>query len=546
MSSQRLLLLAVAWSALALSTAGPEPVKAAGVALIAALALIRDPPLLARLARSPALLPGALALVLASAFALEPGAALIGSVARAQGVLVGSSTLLLAALAAGLAVDARQQVYRGVALLGAVIASYALLQRFGLDPVDWHGAPDGRPMATLGNANVLGGWLVLSLPLTLMAWRSGGLAWLLSALVQGLALLASGTRGAWLALLAVALLLPLLDRRRWPALLLVLPLLGGLAVLLATLRPESLQDRAYLWRTALQAVREPPALADLEGAPDRWASLRRWTGYGPDQQQPALLAVRADVPGARGEAAGWSADRAHQAVLDGLLEKGVAGVLAALATVLAVAAALRRALADPRRRAEARGLALALAAWALHLQAGFALTGDRTLAWICIGCLLGLAYSPGRAEAARGPVVRVAGGILAGGLLLLAAAATDLVPAAWREPLAPAQSAESAFVRGQALYVLAQQRPGSAARDGFAAAAEAFEQAAALRRYDRDAALAAASARLEQAAADPAAAGPALARARQWIDAAERIDPHDPRLATVRARAAGIPAPSPP
>lgn len=536
MTSQRLLLLALAWAALAVSIAGSEPVKVAGVAAIAALALARDPSLLAQLARSPALLPGALALALAGAFALEPAVALVGSVARAQGVLVGLAALLLAATAAGLSAQARRQVYRGVGMLGGVIAAYALAQRLGLDPVDWHGRPDERPMATLGNANVLAGWLLLALPLTVLAWRLGGVAWLLSVALQGLALLASGTRSAWLSLLAVALLLPLLERRRWRALWLLLPLLAGLAVLLATLRPASVQDRAYLWRSALETLHDPPALTDLSGAPDRWASLRPWTGYGPDQQQ-AALAAGADRPGARADAVGWEADRAHQAVLDSWLETGVIGLVAALVAVLVVASALRRALDDPRTRGEARWLALALGAWALHLQAGFALTGDRILAWACAGCVLGMSLRPRQALPAGVPLRTVAG-LFAGGLLLLAAAASSLVPEAWRQALAPALSAESAFAQGQARYAQARAQGGAPAGAGFAAAAEAFEQAASLRRYDRDAAWAAASARIEQAAAERSPA--ALARAEDWIEAASRLAPRDPRLAPIRARAAEV------
>lgn len=539
MAIQRLLLLAVAWAALALSTAGSETVKAAGVGVIAAVALMRDPRLLARLAGSPALLPGVSALALAAACALEPAVALIGSVDRAQGLLAGISTLLLAAAAAGLTPEARRQVYRGVAVLGGVIAVYALAQRLGLDPIDWHGVPDRRPTATLGNANVLGGWLLLTLPLTLLAWRAGGLAWPLFALLQALALLASGTRGAWLALLAVAMLLPLLDRRHWRLLLLLLPLLAGLAAVLVAWRPESVQDRAFLWRTAVQALREPPALIDLNGTPDRAASLRLWTGYGPDQQRAVLLAARPQAPAVRADAADWEADRAHQALLDRLLETGLAGLLATLVAALAIAAALRRALRDPQLRAEARWLGLALAAWVLHLQAGFALTGDRTLGWVCAGLLLGLTARP--AEAGGAPIpLRATAGVTAGALLVLAAAAIGLVPEAWRQHLAPAQAAEAAFVQGQAYYALAQQQPGSAGRAGFAAAAQAFEQAASLRRYDRDAARAAASARIEEAAADLSVAVPALDRAEHWIGVVEGLDPGDPRLVAIRERAAEV------
>lgn len=519
---------------------GSEPAKVAGVAALAALAL-RDGRLLQTLLARRALGFSLVALCFSAAVAAETAVALIGSAARAQGALIGMVLALLAAHASLLDAAGRRALLRGVALLGGVIAAYALLQRAGLDPWHWRGQPDARPMATLGNPTVLAGWLLLALPLTLLQVRTSPrpLAWALLSLLQAGALLASGTRSAWLALAGVGLLLVASNsRRRW--LLAALPLLAVLALLAATWRPASLQDRAWLWQLATHALVESPVLTDLDGRADALAPLRRWLGYGPDGQQPVLAAARAEVPGVRVDAAGWDADRAHQWVLDRALEGGALGVLAGLVLAVALGRALHRAWCNPHTRAEATALGLALGAWGVHLQAAFALTGDRVLGWICIGMALGLVARTDESPALAARHAWSAGALaMAGGILVLAVAAAGWPPSAWARRWAPALEAEQEFARGQALYAAARDHR-TAAAALYAQSAAAFAQAAALRRYDRDAALAAAAALIEQAAQSGAAAPTALAQARHWTDAAARLDPRDLRLDAVRARLAAV------
>ena len=421
--------------------AGSEPVKVAGVAALVALAL-RDGSVWQALLTQRALVAVLIALSTSVALATEPAVALIGSAARAQGWLAGTAGVLLAAQVSLLDGDGRRALQRGLACLGGAVAAYALLQWAGLDPWHWRGQPDARAMATLGNPTVLAGWLLLTLPLTGLQVKTASrrAPWMMLGVLQAGGLLASGTRSAWLALAATGLLLMAWDaRRRW--LLLGLPILLVLALLAAAWRPASLQDRAWLWQVAVHALVDPPLQVDLAGEPDAQASLRRWVGHGPDGQQPVLAAARARVPGVREEAAGWDADRAHQWALDRALEGGALGVLAGLALAAVVAVRLQRARRDPRTHAEATALCLALGAWAVHLQAAFALTGDRVLGWICIGLVLALAAPAdsrtaarlGRRRRWRAPAVG-----LALGLLLLTLAAVGWVPTAWQQRLAPA------------------------------------------------------------------------------------------------------------
>lgn len=539
------LILAVAWSALAVQPGLSELLKVTGVAILAA-ALCLDRATPAALMRQPALLMLGLVVASSSWFALEP-AVWLGSAARAQGALIALALLVLAAAASRLRAGDRRSVYVAVALLGGLISVHVLLQRAGLDPLSWQGRIDQRPSATLSNATILAGWLLLVLPPTLALavsaarWRG---AWMVLVALQFTALLASGTRSAILALLLVATggwLLGASRTRR--ARLALLTAIVAITVALVAWRPASLQDRAHLWHAAAGALLAPPTLVDLRGQSDPHGWLRPWLGYGCDGQQPALTAATTRGVGARAETAGWVADRAHQGVLDRALEQGAAGLFALLLLLVAVARALwaGKHADDPGRRIQSLALAVALGAWMLHLQASFGLTGDRTLASIWIGIALAL----GRGDEGNGVVAPASGRwgqwvltsaalVAAAGLLLGGLAAGGALPAAISARLAPALAAEREFGLGQQAYAQALATTGSQAAASMLDAAAAFERAVDHRRFDVDAALAAASARIEAAALSGAA--DEVARARAWATAVRRIAPADPRLAAVDAR----------
>lgn len=543
------LTLALAWAALAVAPGLSEPIKVAGVAGCAALVLWA-PADWTWSGRYWSLLAVVTAALFAAAMALEPAVAWLGSVARAQGALIVVALLPLAIAAAALPAQDRHRVYAAAATLGAAVAVYAIAQRLDLDPVAWDGLVQGRPAATLSNASTLAGWLVLLLPLSAyLAWRGPRVRrrWLLATALQGCALLATGTRSAPLALLIVTVVAGAVfgaQRRRHVAALAVVVL--ALTLVAAIWRPASLQDRAQLWRAAAHAVWDPPRVVDLDGAADRHAGWRPWLGYGPDQQQALMAVARADAEGERREAQGLDADRAHQAVLDCLLERGVAGLLAALGMLLTVAYALMRrwraAAAD--ERGETVALAIALGSWLLHLQTSFALTGDRTLAWIWIGFALAASArmqpaSPG--DQARPwdrllPWVRIGAGALLMGAALAAAGA---LPESLLQRLAPALAAERQYLAGQYAYARALNGP-TAASASMVEAAHHFEWAAMLRRYDCDAALGAASAWVETAAISFDAV--ALAKARQWTAACARMRPSDRRIAQLEARMTAVAA----
>jgi O-antigen ligase/tetratricopeptide (TPR) repeat protein len=86
-----------------------------------------------------------------------------------------------------------------------IVAGYGVLQFIGWDPVDWGELPfeAHRAFATYGNPDLLGGFLVLSVPIALgLALVEQRLAWRLVYWVgfglNGLALIVAFTRGAWI------------------------------------------------------------------------------------------------------------------------------------------------------------------------------------------------------------------------------------------------------------------------------------------------------------------------------------------------------------
>jgi drug/metabolite transporter superfamily protein YnfA len=551
-----LLFSAIALASLLVTSTSSESCKVAAVAAVAAIAGCWLPAL--RLARRDACLLGvcALAVSLSTWLALEPRVAIIGSVARAQGGLLAISLLPLCLLASATDVNDRRMLVRAVAVLASFISLYTLLQYLGIDPWVWRGTTAGRPAATLSNATTLAGWLLLTLPPSvalLIVEPSRRWLWGILTTLQAGALLTTGTRSAVLALVLVGVATAMglsLRASRLRMVLLLVPLGALLLFALAVLRPQSLQDRALLWRGAAGALIEPPALHDLEGGGDPHASLRLLVGYGPDQQQPVLAQARTQTFAERPGTEGWDADRAHQWLLDRLLEAGLIGVLVELSLFLLVARTLLKRMrgADGDEHIEAMFLGIALGAWFVHLQVSFPLTGDRTLAWIWIGLALAVGRVSGGGPAPLRTSDRrlrlVVTLLLVPALLLGSLTAGQMLAAPWQTRYAPALAAEQHFLAGQRLYAQALAAEPDAAAATMKFAAGEFAAAAQLRTFDRDAALAAASAWVEAAADDHDRQS--LAAATRWSEAALRVQGPDARWRLVQARidavAATLPA----
>src|SRR5262249_10463236 len=144
------------------------------------------------------------------AFSTDRHQSLFGEQLQHQGVL---TTLLYVAFfyLARVLISDRQQLHRlfvAVAIGATAVASYAILQKLGLDPV-WKGyLPSGRVFSSIGQPNALAGYLVLAIPITAVLAMDQKRPLRVAALVGlGLmigALLLTYSRGGYLGLALVA------------------------------------------------------------------------------------------------------------------------------------------------------------------------------------------------------------------------------------------------------------------------------------------------------------------------------------------------------
>ncbi len=158
--------------------------------------------------------------VAATVFSSDPGQSLIGERRQYQGLL---TTLLYLSffLLARLLVNSTFRLkilFSAVSVGAAVVATYGILQRQGIDPV-WRGASEvQRVFASIGQSNALAAYLVLAVPLSLVMARrarvSGVVIAVIAASVMTIAVLMTESRGGMLGL-SVSVALLGLTWRRW-------------------------------------------------------------------------------------------------------------------------------------------------------------------------------------------------------------------------------------------------------------------------------------------------------------------------------------------
>jgi O-antigen ligase len=338
-------------------------------------------------------------------------------------------------LAATAAFQGQRQVTRLAAVtafVAAVCSVYSVVQRVGLDPLAWTVnvteqsrmavvGPVARPSSTFGNPNFLAAYLVLAIFLSLGGLlstprRQARTLWGVVVALQGVGLLLTQTRGAWIAaaLGTVVLSLWLLARygRPWRRILIGLVASGVLAAAgLAAAAPHFPQNsllaraasilqptkgtggiRLYLWQIAAQVWLDRPL-----------------TGYGPDtfvsvwEQHYTLDLLHVD--------SGYQDhNRAENAILDTLDATGLLGGAALLLTGFVVGTAAWRlvkrassAVARVDSRADGRvfarwggspdallvALVVAVGAHLIAEQTNPEVIGASFLAWTVAGAIVG-------------------------------------------------------------------------------------------------------------------------------------------------------------
>jgi O-antigen ligase/Tfp pilus assembly protein PilF len=335
--------------------------------------------------------------VTSTIFSISPHTSLHGGIDS----LAGLTTILSFAVitfAAGWFVLTPEQARR--LLVAPVIAAglasaYAIVQALGFDPYPWHVSSTVggflRPFATLGHANLLGGYLVVALPLAAYfavrargAWRVAGVVVTALSVV---AIVLTLTRGAWLTLgvlmagTAVALIWA--GHRRavsWGiGTALGIALLGwfaagpvlrqGLAERFAHFSQSA--GRMPLWRSGLAMAAEHPLVGvGLDAYPVAFGRFR----------SPEFWLTE------------WNATptRAHNEIVQVLATQGFLGLLALAAIVVCLVVTIRRAWQAGFDRSLVIALGASLLAFGVQSQFSFTVAATGSLAAAILGMLAGL------------------------------------------------------------------------------------------------------------------------------------------------------------
>ncbi|MCP3915820.1 MAG: tetratricopeptide repeat protein [bacterium] len=372
-------------------------------------------------------------LLVSNALSLSPWTSFWGSYERLQGTY---TSLAYVVIFAAIAVHARrreqlERVLDTLVVTSVPVALYGIVQRFGLDPIDWSDAVIERVYSTLGASTFLGAYMSALLPLTigLLVRRAGAWdakAWLLAvaAALQATALLFSQGRGALVGAVLALFFFGLwywvsrvpasrlrLARGLWiggavsiAAAVAILNVRGtaldpvldpiratGYGKRLATitnLERGTGKVRLLVWEGSLRRMLPGPPVG-IEGdplaPPDPLHGVRPLVGYGPESTRLAFASMHpAEL--AHFEDRTNTADRAHNSGVEHLLAGGLLGLVAHYFLTIAV---LFVALSSAGWSLAPRRFALLLAGGAL-LGAALVLATTRQLALVALGAPLGL------------------------------------------------------------------------------------------------------------------------------------------------------------
>jgi O-antigen ligase len=363
-------------------------------------------------------------LAVATAVALDPLLAALGHPRRHLGLAGWVVSFLAFAAGTGLAEEGTRRVVGWAAVVAGVLTGMATLADLaGWDPAGVAFA-GGRVGGLLGQPVYLGAVAVLLGPVAVgMACHLGSRAsprGQIALAVHGaagfaVAAVASGTRGAWLGLVAAAAVAwPHLRRwvpaHRWIA-------VAGAALLVGLVVAGPVGSRA--------AAALDPDDAGGRGRLDEWAvaaaviAERPLTGAGPEGYR---IAAPAHVDGdyTRRHGRDELIDRAHSAPLDVAASAGIPAAVAYVALVGAVVVQCVRNSRRPRDPLVA-GMALGVVAWAVQQVMGFPVAEVDPAAWL----LAGFVVAGPRPVRATGRAGRVLAGTLAA--VLVVAGATAVV-----------------------------------------------------------------------------------------------------------------------
>jgi len=344
--------------------------------------------------------------VLSTVFSVSVPTSIVGKYHRYEGLLtfLAYASVYFLAMQVIRTPQQRRSLARTITLTAAVIAGYGVLQYLGLDPVRWGDFPwePNRSFSTLGNPDLLGGYLVLPLGIgPALALTERDARWRLLYFVS-LVMIVAGwvtafTRGAWIGGAAGLFLVGLLTyRHRIRPRAVDLALLGAAGIAAAVVAVRSLSSPSEVTNVAKRLASifsfgEGSAQTRMEIWQSAWRAIqeRPLVGHGPDTFR---LVFRRFQP------AEYIRDAGHYSVADNThnyplqLAAGV-GVPAALLFYGFVAANLWSGARRAFRRSDRGGDLLyggfwaAAVAYAVYLMFGLSVVGSSVVFWMALGVL---------------------------------------------------------------------------------------------------------------------------------------------------------------
>jgi O-antigen ligase len=339
---------------------------------------------------------------ISTVFSVSPWLSVWGSYYVYEGLVAILGYGLVAFLAVQYVRSARdlRTVMVTAAVSGLLVAAYALMQQFELDPFSWGGGETSRVFSTFGNADMLGEYLVFPFALAVglalsRSRRSASLGWWSASVLIAAALVATITRGAWLAAAVMLVCIALAgwqgvwrgSRRRKlvfgglavaviaatvVAVVFARSGLAGSSTTLSSWLAQVSNGRTVIWLTGLRAWLEHPI-----------------AGWGPGGFVRAFeSAVGADWYAVA--PVGGTIDDAHSLIIQAFVTLGIPGLLLMMwALVKTAIESLRRLVA-----AEGRERLLSVALWGaligmmVALTFGVGLPDVSVWLWLTVGLLL--------------------------------------------------------------------------------------------------------------------------------------------------------------
>ncbi len=342
---------------------------------------------------------------------VHPATAVFGKYRRFEGML----SLINYAVVYFLAVQYLDRLSRLRALArtlfysGVLVSGYGVLQYLGLDPLSWAELPfeANRAFSFYGNPNLLGGFLVILLPISLSLALSEReqrlrIVYWAGSVLAVICWVVAFTRGAWIGGAVAIVALGIAAWRRRSALTSVdWSFAGAIAVLSAIVVGRSLMAddpvmNAWKRLVSIAEFDQGSAVTRFQIWDAAWrATLERpLFGFGPDTFRLIFPGFK---PMEYAAAAGHQsvADNAHNYVLQLSSGVGIPGMMLLYGLFIAVLVlSFRTAFARQGLSGSADGSLVLSGMWAavigylVHLTFGISVTGSTFLAWIAFAALM--------------------------------------------------------------------------------------------------------------------------------------------------------------